>query len=428
MNSMKIVIRPLAAALLLSALVAPAFAVQVTDADATLIARGAYLARAGDCMACHSTVSRKPYSGGLGLTSSLGTIYSTNITPSKVRGIGNYSEKQFSDAVRKGIRADGSNLYPAMPYPDYQKTSDVDIHALYTYFMKGVRPDDSLGPVTHLQFPFSMRWGMSLYNWFFTPKSPFTPPDNASEQVGRGAYLVESLGHCGSCHTPRGFAMNEEALDGANALFLTGSALNNWSTPPLRGMKQWSEQDIVDYLETGRNRRAAVAGEMTSVISNSTSHLSDNDVRAVAAYLKSLSAPATGHASVHPEPFAQNATTARLTAAKNLTLGERLYIDNCAACHFVNGRGAPRVFPHLDGASVVNAGNATALIQIILVGAKTPSTPKAPSVLTMPGFADRLNDDEVAELATFIRSAWTNHASDVNPSLVAKLRQTSIEP
>jgi alcohol dehydrogenase (quinone), cytochrome c subunit len=425
---MKIVLKTLAAALLVaSALAAPTAFAQGTDANAALIAHGAYLARVGDCMACHSTSSRKPYSGGLALKTDLGTIYSTNITPSKVRGIGGYTEQQFADAVRKGVRADGSNLYPAMPYPDYQKTSDEDIHALYTYFMRAVEPNDTPGPVTHLSFPFSLRWGMSMYNWAFTPKSRFTPPDNASEQVRRGAYIVESLGHCGSCHTPRGLPMNEKAFDGSDALFLTGGALNGWSTPSLREMDHWSEQDIVDYLETGRNSKAAVAGEMTSVVYNSTSHMTDGDVKAVAAYLKSLSTPAAAHASTAPALTKPDSTTAKLTAAKNLTLGERLYIDNCAACHFVNGKGAARVFPHLDGATIANSGNATALIQVILEGAQTPSTAKAPSVLPMPGFASRLSDQEVAQLATFVRSGWSNHASVVSPSLVEKVRMTSTE-
>lgn len=391
--------------------------------SAGLIQRGEYLARAGDCMACHSAPGRKPFTGGLPIESGLGTIYSTNITPSKGAGIGNYTEQQFSDAVRKGIRADGSRLYPAMPYPSYAKITGADVHALYAYFMKGVAPIDERAPVTDLRFPFNQRWGMALWNWAFTSDKPFAAPDNASEQVRRGAYLVESLGHCGSCHTPRGFAMNEKALDSSDALFLSGGNLNGWSVPSLRGMPNWTQEDIVDYLQSGRNSKAAVAGEMTSVVSNSTSHMTNDDLSAIAAYVKTLPAPHRAQASSEATATA-GTTAARLTAAQSLTLGERLYVDNCSACHFVRGQGAPRVFPRLDGATVVNAPNPDGLIHVILAGAQTPSTAKAPSALPMPGFAYRLSDDEVAQLATFLRRGWSNHAGPVGARQVAKVRQT----
>jgi len=394
---------------------------QSADQDAALIKYGEYLARAGDCMACHSAAGKKPFAGGLPIVSGLGTIYSTNITPSQRNGIGHYTEQQFADAIRKGVRADGARLYPAMPYPDYVKITDTDVHALYTYFMKGVAPVDEAAPVTSLSFPFNLRWGMALWNLAFTPNKPFAAPDGATEQVRRGAYLAESLGHCGSCHTPRGVAMNEKAFDGSEASFLAGGDLNGWTVPSLRGMAHWTQQDVVDYLQTGRNSKAAVAGEMTSVVFNSTSHMTDSDVNAIAAYLKSM--PASSTARANPAvTSAPDATTAKLTAARQLTLGERLYVDNCAACHFVNGKGAPRVFPHLDGATVVNAKNPTGLLHIILAGARTPSTAKAPSVLPMPGFANRLRDDEVAQLATFVRSGWSNHASGVTASEAARAR------
>lgn len=428
MIAMKLLRISTTAAVLATAALGAATAVaQGQPADASLVQRGEYLARAGDCMACHSTTGRQPYSGGLPIVSGLGTIYSTNITPSRRSGIGNYTEQQFSDAVRKGIRADGSHLYPAMPYPSYAKTTDADIHALYAYFMKGVAPSDEQAPATDLRFPFNQRWGMALWNWAFTSDKPFAAPDHADAQVRRGAYLVESLGHCGSCHTPRGIGMNEKALDGSDALFLSGGELNGWGVPSLRGMSRWTRQDIVDYLQTGRNSKAAVAGEMTSVVYNSTSHMTDQDLDAIAAYLKTLPA-AQANAGGANATATGRTTAVRLTAAQNLTLGERLYMDNCSACHFVNGQGAPRVFPHLDGASVVNASNPDGLIHVILAGAQTPSTAKAPSVLPMPGFAGRLNDDEVAQLATFLRGGWSNHAGAVDASQVEKVRRTLRQP
>ncbi len=395
-----------------------------SDED-TLIKRGAYLARVGDCVACH-TVSGKPdFAGGLAIKSGLGTIYSTNITPDKTHGIGNYTEAQFADAVRKGVLPDGTHLYPAMPYPDYAKVTDEDIHALYAYFMKGVPASAEPSPKTSLSFPFNQRWGMSLWNMVFTSDKPFAPPPGATEQIKLGAYLVEGLGHCSSCHTARGVAMQQKADDSSDAKFLAGGNLNGWDVPSLRGMPTWSAQDIVDYLATGRNATAAVAGEMTDVVANSTSHMTDSDLQAIAAYLKSLDGGGKPPATADAEAVRQ--TIAKLTGAKDLTLGERLYLDNCAACHFVNGQGATRVFPRVDQASVVVAKNPTGLVNVILHGAQTPSTDRAPSVLPMPGFAQRLDDEETAALATFVRQAWTNRAAAVSASQVAEVREQAAE-
>jgi len=387
-----------------------------------LVKRGGYLARAGDCMACHSVKGQPEYSGGLAIKSGLGVIYSTNITPDKEHGIGNYTEQQFSDAVRHGIRADGSYLYPAMPYPDYAKVSDEDIHALYAYFMHKVPASSHQPNKTDLSFPFNQRWGMMFWNWAFGNSEQFEPIKGASEEVNRGAYLVQGLGHCGSCHTPRGIGMQEKGYEQTSADFLTGGELNGWSVPPLKGVSHWTHQELVDYLQTGRNDKAGVAGEMTSVIFNSTSHMSDKDLSDIASYLQYLGGDKT---PVTAEDKSEaDETTAKLTKAKNLTLGERLYIDNCGACHFVDGKGAPKAFPRLDGASIVNANNPDALINIILHGAQLPSTAKAPSELMMPGFAERMNDKEVAELASFLRSAWDNDASKVTSSQVTEVRNS----
>jgi mono/diheme cytochrome c family protein len=388
--------------------------------DGALIKRGEYLARAGDCIACHSAAGKAEYAGGLAIDSGHGIIYSTNITPDKQHGIGSYSEKQFADAVRKGVRADGTHLYPAMPYPSYAKVSDDDMKALYAYFQAGVKPSAYAPPATNMSFPFNMRWGMGFWNYFFASDAPFKAQPGWSPSITRGAYLVEGLGHCGSCHTPRGFAMNEKGLDSSASVFLSGGELNGWPVPSLRGLPRWDQAAIVDYLQTGRNQGAAVAGEMTAVVEHSTSHLSDGDLQSVAAYLKSLP-PVAGSAAVKSQ--GRKETVAKLTAASNLTLGERLYLDNCAACHFVTGKGASRVFPELDGATVINAENPTALVHVMLTGARTPSTAKAPSVLVMPGFAKRLSDSEAAALATFLRQGWTNTAAAVSEKDVKRVRE-----
>ncbi|MBB3305881.1 MULTISPECIES: cytochrome c [unclassified Enterobacter] len=408
--------------LIANAVLLGSFALQAhAEDEAQLIKQGEYLSRLGDCMACHTVSGKGDYAGGLAIESNLGTIYSTNITPDKEHGIGNYSEQQFSDAVRKGVLPNGSRLYPAMPYPDYAKISDADMHALYVYFMKGVKPSSEQPPETDLSFPFSQRWGMRFWNWAFTSDKPFQPIGGASEEVNRGAYIVESLGHCGSCHTPRGLGMNEKALDSGDDQFLAGGSLNNWDVPSLRGLPRWSEQEIVDYLQTGRNDKAAVGGEMKSVIEHSSSHMTDADLKAVASYLKFLGGnPALQAYDVKK----QQATEAKLTAAKGLSEGERLYIDNCGACHFVTGKGAPGIFPELDQATIVNAKDPSGLIHTILAGAQQPSTEKAPSTLAMPGFAKRLDDDQVAKLATFIRQGWSNNAPAVTKDQVAEVRKT----
>ena len=407
---------------LLAALALSGVALQAQAEDeAALIKQGEYLSRLGDCMACHSVAGKAAYAGGLAIESNLGTIYSTNITPDKAHGIGNYSEQQFSDAVRKGVLPDGSRLYPAMPYPDYAKISDADMHALWVYFMKGVKPSSEQPQETKLSFPFSQRWGMRFWNWAFTSDKPFQPIGGASAEVNRGAYIVESLGHCGSCHTPRGLGMNEKSLGSSDKTFLAGGSLNNWDVPSLRGMPHWSEQEVIDYLQTGRNDKAAVGGEMKSVIEHSSSHMTDADLKAIAAYLKFLGGnPPLQAYNVQ----AQQQTEAKLTAAKNLSEGERLYLDNCGACHFVTGKGAPGIFPELDQATIVNAGDPTGLIHTILVGAQQPSTAKAPSTLAMPGFGQRLSDEEVAQLATFVRQGWSNRAAAVTKELVADVRKT----
>jgi len=311
-----------------------------------------------------------------------------------------------------------------MPYTSYAKVNDADIKALYAFFQSGVKPSTYAPSATSMNFPFNMRWGMGVWNYFFADTKPFVAQSGWSDNVTKGAYLVEGLGHCSSCHTPRGFAMNEKASNSGQDKFLAGGELNDWPVPSLRGLPRWSETQIVDYLQTGRNNGAAVAGEMTAVVEHSTAHLKDDDLQAIAAYLKQLPpAPPRGPAV---KPQGKEETARKLTAAVNLTLGERLYLDNCAACHFVNGKGASRVFPELDGATVINADNPTALVNVILHGARTPSTDKAPSILVMPGFSRRLSDAEAASLATFLRQGWTNSADSVSERDVAKIRAKAV--
>ncbi|MCM2129531.1 c-type cytochrome [Larsenimonas rhizosphaerae] len=419
---------------LLAGAMAPGMTYAQGDArpDSQALARGAYLARAGDCVACHSAPEGKAFAGGLEIKSPLGSIYSTNITPDPETGIGNYTEAEFAAALRDGKRADGSHLYPAMPYPSYARLTDQDVHALYVYFMQGVTPVNHQPPQTALSFPFNQRWGMSVWNWLFADKAPFTPTQGDSAEINRGRYLVEGLGHCGSCHTPRGLFQQEKALgDDEGDSYLAGADLNDWWAPSLRGkgtgqgVAGWTRQDIVDYLATGRNAHSAVSGEMTSVIVNSTSHLSSEDLGAIAAYLKSLPVP-RGHGKA-PADADIKATEQHLSTGTSLSSGEALYLDNCNACHFANGQGASEVFPSLVGNSQANADNPTALIHTILNGAQLPSTPQKPEALMMPGFGWRLSNQEVADLATFVRAGWGNTGGAVTAEQVQQVRASMDE-
>lgn len=396
-----------------------------------LISKGAYLARAGDCVACHTAHDGKTFAGGRGIESPIGTIYATNITPDKDTGIGGWTYGDFERAVRRGVGHDGSALYPAMPFPSYAKVSDEDTQALYAYFMKGVEPVKQANQANDIPWPLSIRWPLAYWRTLFspTPESTVKPVAGTDPQLVRGAYLVQGLGHCGSCHTPRALTMQEKGLDEKSTDYLTGALLNGWAVPSIRGIAHWSQDEIVDYLGSGRNSKASVAGEMTDVVANSTSHMTDEDLHAMAAYLKSLSGPADKNGETVYQHNAERsaATASKLTAAKDLTLGERLYLDNCGACHFVKGEGAARIFPRLDGASIINAENPTALVHVILAGAQTPSTARGPSILPMPGFAERMNDAEVAELATFLRQGWSNKAPAVSAKLVEEVRTALAE-
>ncbi len=270
-------------------------------ADPALVAKGKYLAIAGDCGACHTTENGRPFAGGLALASPLGQIFSTNITPSKQFGIGNYSLEDFDRAVRHGVRKDGANLYPAMPYTAYSSVSDDDIKALYAYFMHGVEPVDEVGPRTSLPFPFNIRLSMMGWNLIFAHDKPFAADPSKSAQWNRGAYLAEGLAHCSTCHTPRNFLMAEE---GGKAL--GGASLGTWFAPNITsdavaGIGKWSVDDIAAYLSTGRSPTGSQAGgPMLEAIDKSFSKLDAKDVKAIATYIHGVAAQSMNAAPGKP--------------------------------------------------------------------------------------------------------------------------------
>ncbi|MDQ8032116.1 alcohol dehydrogenase [Bordetella genomosp. 1] len=406
----------------------PAFAAD--GADAALIKKGEYLSRAGDCVACHTVKGGKPYAGGLGLDSPLGMIYSTNITPDKDTGIGNYTLEDFDRAVRHGVAKDGHTLYPAMPYTSYAKVSPDDVKALYAYFMQGVAPVRQENRDTDIVWPLSMRWPLTVWRWVYAPDVADAVPASASAAdqavMLRGKYLVEGLGHCGACHTPRGVGLQEKALtDADGTAFLSGGVIEGWLAKNLRGdsadgLGSWSQADIVAFLKSGRNSHSAAFGGMAQVVADSTQHLSDEDLNAIAAYLKSLK-PVDEKANAklaYDDKAAQD-----LRVGRDTSNGALQFLNNCAACHRSTGKGYAETFPQLALSSTVNSSDPTSLIHIVLKGGQMPATQAAPTAYGMPGFDWRLNDAEVADVVTFVRGSWGNKGAAVTASDVAKVRK-----
>jgi mono/diheme cytochrome c family protein len=414
------------ASLLLSASL-PLMAAESND---PLVKQGEYLARAGDCVACHTAKGGKPFAGGLGMETPIGTVYSTNITPDAT-GIGSYSFDDFDQAVRHGIGKSGSTLYPAMPFPSYASVSDDDMKALYAYFMHGVEPVAQANKDTDIPWPLSMRWPLAIWRQMFAPKVQPTPaPAGSDAVVSRGAYLVEGLGHCGACHTPRAITMQEKALNPADgSQFLAGSApLEGWIAKSLRGdhkdgLGSWSEDELVQFLKTGRSDRSAVFGGMSDVVEHSMQYMSDADLTAIARYLKTLPASDPNDKPHVYDPKAGDA----LWKGDDSQRGASVYIDNCAACHRTDGHGYTRVFPALAGNPVLQGSDPTSLIHVVLAGGTLQATHTAPSTFTMPAFAWRLSDQEVADVVSFIRGSWGNQGAPVSAADVAKLRTSDMK-
>lgn len=392
-----------------------------------LIQRGAYLARAGDCIACHVAKDGQPFAGGLGIASPVGMIYTSNITPDKETGIGNYTLQDFDNALRYGVRQNGDSMYPAMPFPSFAKTSDEDVQALYAYFMHGVQPVSAASRGTDIVWPLSMRWPLAAWRMVFAPEAkPFTPAAGQDAMTARGAYLVQGLGHCGTCHTPRnGLTLAERAYSDQSPLYLSGSAtpIDGWVAISLRGdhrdgLGSMTEEELFELLKTGRNSHSAVFGGMADVVNDSLQYLSDDDLRAIAHYLKTLPA-----ANSNDQPFVYDDKTAQALFSGDVSQrGAQVFVDNCAACHRTTGKGYEQTFPALAGNPVVQGADPSSLINIVLKGATLEGTQGAPTSYTMPAFAWRLSDQEVADVLTFIRSSWGNQAAAVDAAEVGKYR------
>ncbi|UOB25972.1 cytochrome c [Pseudomonas orientalis] len=389
-----------------------------TGLDPALVSRGEYVARLSDCVACHSLAGKAPFAGGLEMATPLGAIHATNITPDRDHGIGRYSLADFDRAVRHGVAPGGRRLYPAMPYPSYVKLSDDDVKALYAFFMKGVQPANQANIQSDIPWPLNMRWPIALWNGVFAPTAPYAANPGQDALWNRGAYIVQGPGHCGSCHTPRGLAFNEKALDQSGAPFLAGALLDGWYAPSLRqdpntGLGRWSEAQIVQFLKTGRNQHAVVYGSMTEAFNNSTQFMADDDLAAIARYLKSL----PGDPQRDGTPWQYQVADRRQDLP-----GAHTYATRCASCHGLDGKGQPEWMPPLAGATSALARESASAINITLNGSQRVVAAGLPDAYRMPAFREQLSDQEIAEVLTYMRSTWGNHGDAVDAQAVSKLR------
>lgn len=386
--------------------------------DPALVSRGEYVARVSDCVACHSLAGKAPFAGGLEMATPLGAIHATNITPDQHAGIGAYTLADFDRAVRHGVAPGGRRLYPAMPYPSYVKLSDDDMRALYAFFMKGIQPADQPNIPSSIPWPLNMRWPIALWNGVFAPTATYAAKPGQDALWNRGAYIVQGPGHCGSCHTPRGLAFNEKALDESGAPYLAGGLLDGWYAPSLRqdhntGLGRWSEDEIVRFLKTGRNQHAVVYGSMTEAFNNSTQFMQDEDLTAIARYLKSL----PGDPQRDGSPWQYQAVAANTNAP-----GAHTYATRCASCHGLDGKGQPEWMPPLAGATSALAKENASAINITLNGSQRVVAAGVPDAYRMPAFREQLSDQEIAQVLTYVRSTWGNNGGAVDAAAVNTLR------
>lgn len=400
----------LAAASFLSA-AAPALA-QPAD-DAALAARGAYVAKAADCMPCHTADKSRPFAGGLALNTPFGAIYSPNITSDRSTGIGLWTYDQFVNAVRNGIRKDGAYLYPAMPFDAYTEITDDDMKALWAY-VRSIPPIPNTPPANALGFPFNIRLGMLAWRELFFDQGRFHPTAGKSDEWNRGAYLVNALGHCGDCHTPR----NLMGATKAKAAFL-GADVDGFWAPDIAtaSLKKngWTPETLATFFATGSAPgKTSVFGPMAEVVHDSVSKLTDADRAALVTYLFDAPPPADKPAPQIASPLPAN-VYARAAG---------LYVDNCAVCHMDKGAGRGDTVPALAGNPAVVAAEPYNVVMAVLGGLPSGGTYGA-----MPSFAGRLDDQEVADLANYVRTSWGNTASaDVTASMVAAWRATAHVP
>ncbi|NIF20025.1 c-type cytochrome [Candidatus Pantoea multigeneris] len=404
---------------------------ETNTGNSELIAQGKYLAIAADCGACHNTPGGPAMGGGYAIASPLGNIIASNITPSKIAGIGDYSEADFARAVRQGINKQGQHLYPAMPYTSYGKITDGDIHALYVYFMQGVKADDTPAAATSLPFPFNLRASMALWNLLFADDKPFTPRKDVSSEVNRGDYLVNALAHCDTCHTPRNSLMGQD-----NSKALSGGSLGSWYAPNITpdatsGIGNWSDADLARYLQTGHvPGKAQAAGPMAEAVEHSLQYLSKEDINAMVAYLRQVPAVSQGE-HIARDSWGQPSTDeARLRGASQVDAGWKVFSGTCANCHQPDGQGTA-LYPSLFHNSATGAPQADNLIATIVFGVHRTVQGEP---IDMPAFGpsgfytDRLSDRQIADVSNYVLKNYGNPAVKVTAQQVETIRNGGETP
>ncbi|ORM72995.1 alcohol dehydrogenase [Pantoea wallisii] len=401
---MKISFTLSAAALLLTSFMAQA------QPEYDQYARGSYIATLADCTACHTRDPQQPFAGGVKLQTPFGTLVGANITPDRETGIGNWSYDDFRRAMTEGVGHNGKRLYGAMPFTAYTKMPEKDLRDLWAW-MQTLQPIHQPVETNQLPFPFNIRTSLMVWNWINFTRGEFTPDPKRSAQWNRGAYLVEGPGHCGTCHTPKNLLGGDK-----NGQFLRGEAVEGWYAPDLTagnhsGLGKWSQQDIVSYLRTGVNRYDIASGPMADAVRHSTQHWHEDDLQAVAVYLKS----GEQHEDKPPAPLD--------TSDDRMKLGAQIYSAKCSACHSPAGRGEKNIFPQLADNPLLNQADAVSLIRVVAAGSRGVDTDTRPTAPAMPAFAGTLGDEEIAAVVTWIRNSWGNAAAPVSADDVKKVKE-----
>lgn len=378
--------------------------------DAAQIARGRYLARAADCAACHTAPDGAPFAGGVKLTSAFGTFYGTNITPDPRHGIGNWSADDFYRALHDGVSPSGQ-LYPAMPYTSYRQMAREDSDALYAYLMS-LPPMAVADREPELSFPFNLRFGVWFWKRLFLKDALPDASRGQSQEWSRGRYLANALGHCAECHSPRG-AFGQ--LDSARTL--AGGALGRVTapdiTPEALAQRGWSGADLQAFLSGGVAPQGSAFGEMHSVVQLSTQYLTRDDLRAMSTYLLGDQPPL----ALPVQTSAPSADMAPLAA------GRSVYLAVCAGCHGAEGAGKPHVAVAMRDNSTVRARDPHNLLVSVLDGIDAQDFPGLERMQDMPGFAGTLSNQDIAQLANYLRAQWGGQPADVSADQVRKLRQ-----
>ncbi|HWJ96079.1 MAG TPA: c-type cytochrome [Telluria sp.] len=390
------------------------------NAPQAIVERGRYLAQAGDCIACHTIPGAKIFSGNRPMPTPFGTLYAPNITPDPETGIGRWSADDFYRMMHTGRSRNGELLYPAMPFASYTKVTREDCDAIFAY-LRSVPAVRQRTREHDLRFPYNNRALLIGWRTLYFEEGEYKPDPSKSSEWNRGAYLVQGLGHCSMCHSPinaLGGSSEEQAFQGGLI------PMQNWYAPSLTSNKEaglgtWDLRDIMDLLQTGVSNRGTVYGPMAEVTFNSLQFMSDADIRAMAVYLKSLPSD---------QPLSSDPSQAPLRADINQAFseGKRVYEAKCATCHRYDGRGKLPHYPPLAANQSITMTSAVNPIRMVLNGGYPPGTRRNPMPYGMPPFAQELSDADIANVVTYIRTAWGNRGAPVSVRDVNRLRAATV--